>query len=108
MKEIVTWAWSVEEKRMVHIDSVQRGYDCGCICLKCGKPLNARKGENNTHSFAHRPEDGLCGGLGESSIHQLAKQIICEEKKVMFPSLGHLIPKGIKFFDLADEVKDTE
>ena len=108
MKEIVTWAWSVEEKRMVHIDSVQRGYDCGCICLKCGKPLNARKGDVNQHSFAHQSEYGLCGGLGESSIHQLAKQIICEEKKVMFPSLGHLIPKGIKFFESVESEKEKK
>ena len=108
MNEIVTWAWSVKEKRMVHIESVPRGYNCGCICKKCGKPLNARKGDVNQHSFAHQSEDGSCGGLGESSIHQLAKQIICDEKKVMFPSLGRLIPKGIQFFKSVEPEKEIK
>ena len=99
MSEIVTWAWSEHKKKMVHIDSVPNGHKCGCICKKCGKPLNARQGGKNEHSFAHRSEDGLCRGLGESSIHYLAKQIICEEKKLMFPSCGNVVLKGIKNFE---------
>ena len=108
MNEIVTWAWSEEKQRMVHVDRVPNGYNCGCICKRCGKPLNARQGESNEHSFAHQSEDGACGGLGESSIHQLAKQIICEEKKVMFPSFGRLILKGIKFFDSVESEKEIK
>lgn len=108
MSEIVTWAWHEEKHRMVHIDNdnVSRGFDCGCICDKCGKPLNARRGEKNKHSFAHRPEDGDCHGMGESSIHLLAKQVICEEKKVMLPSFGYVIPQGLLEFESV-EPEDT-
>ena len=98
MSEIVTWAWSVEKQEMVHIDSVQNGYKCGCICKKCGKPLSARQGEVNAYSFAHQKEDGECHSLGESSIHQLAKQLISREKKIMLPPLGN-ISRGIKYFE---------
>ena len=98
MSEIVTWAWSVEKQEMVHIDSVQNGHKCGCICRNCKQPLNARQGKVNEHSFAHQKEDGECQKLGESSIHQLAKQLISREKKIMLPPLGN-ISQGIKYFE---------
>ena len=81
MSEIVTWAWSEEKQKMVHIDDVDvhNGLNCRCICTKCKKPLVARQGGKNAHSFAHQSEDGMCVGAGESSIHYLAKQIISEE-----------------------------
>ena len=109
MSEIVTWAWSEEKHEMVHIDSVPNGHKCGCICLKCRKPLNARQGKVNEHSFAHQSEDGSCVGLGESSIHQLAKQVIYEEKKIMLPQCGRIIQRGVKNFDcvkLEETIKD--
>ena len=101
MSEIVTWAWSEEKHKMVHIDDadVHNGLDCRCICTKCKKPLVARQGKKNAHSFAHQSEDGLCVGAGESSIHYLAKQIICEEKRIMLPSCGRVIHQGIKTFE---------
>ena len=111
MSEIVTWAWHEEKHRMVHIDSVPNGFGCGCICGKCGKPLNARQGEKNEHSFAHRPEDGDCHCLGESSIHQLAKQVICEERRIKHPSFGRVIIKSVKFFEKVEPeyyIKDYE
>lgn len=99
MNEIVTWAWSEERNKMVHIDDVHNGLNCRCICTKCKKPLVARQGKKNEHSFAHQSEDGTCFGAGESSIHYLTKQIICEEKKIMLPSCGRDILKGIKKFE---------
>lgn len=97
--KILTWAISNKENRMKHIDDVPKGYDCDCICPKCRKQLNARQGDKNIHSFAHRPEDGTCVGFGEASIHRLAKQLIAEEKKLMFPSFGNVIVGGLKTFE---------
>ena len=87
---LVTWAYSTIEKKLVHVDSVPNGYDCGCICVSCKKLLSARQGGNNEHSFAHRSnmDEQDCHYFPESTIHSLAKQIIKEEKKVMFPSNG--------------------
>ena len=104
---IFTWAYSKIEKKMVHIDSVPNGYNCECICPKCDKPLNARQGKVNEHSFAHKPEDGFCIGYGEASIHKLAKQLIAEKKCVMFPS-GQNIKEGLKTFEKVELEKSIE
>ena len=104
---IFTWAYSKIEKKMVHIDSVPNGYKCECICPKCDKPLNARQGKVNEHSFAHKPEDGFCIGYGEASIHKLAKQLIAEKKCVMFPS-GQNIKEGLKTFEKVELEKSIE
>ena len=99
MNEIVTWAWNVEAQRMLHIDSVIRGDNCGCICKRCNKYLSARQGGKNRHSFAHQADDGECNFLGESSIHLLAKQLICDEKRIMVPSFERIIPQGMIEFE---------
>ncbi len=105
-KIIMTWAYSTIDNHMKYVDSVPNGYNCGCVCTCCGKPLNARQGEVNEHSFAHRKEDGECGWGPESSLHSLAKQIIADNKKVMVPPCGGIFSgRLLEFVKVETEIR---
>ncbi len=71
-----------QENQYVFIDDVPNGYACNCLCPSCKQPLNARNGGTiKEHSFAHQPGSDCVKGV-ETVIHQLAKEIILEEKKI--------------------------
>lgn len=94
--------------RPVHIEDAVRGLQCDCVCSACKRPLVARKGSRR-HSFAHYPEDvkRSCVAAGESYLHQLAKEVLAEERYIFRPKmvanddLGELVlkPAGRIAFD---------
>ena len=73
------------ENKIVYIGDLDKrlfnGYKCGCFCPNpaCRKPLSARQGEHNQHSFAHQKGDEDCGHAYESSIHLLAKELLTKK-----------------------------
>lgn len=70
--------------RLVHVDEVQRGLACECVCPGCGAQLVARKGEKKQHHFAHAG-GADCAGARMTALHMLAQQILEAEKQVMLP-----------------------
>jgi hypothetical protein len=103
--------------RIVSIDAVVRGLACDCFCLKCGADLVAAKGEIYRHHFRHHVERGVCVGARETSIHQFAKQIICDRLFVALPDpigtmtqatpecrLDYAIPDVLASYDTGDTV----
>ena len=52
---VFSWAENAEGK-MVHVDDVPRGLNCGCTCPNCHEVLLARHGEVKEHGFAHHSE----------------------------------------------------
>jgi len=58
---------------LVHIDSVESGLACGCVCSVCSSPLLARKGKKNIHHFSHNG-DSNCNP--ETVLHWLGKQLL--------------------------------
>jgi hypothetical protein len=71
---------------IVHIENVESGGECNCMCLDCKSPLIAVKGSIRQHHFRHKDVNECKGGL-ESAIHQAAKQIIIEKKQIKLPEL---------------------
>lgn len=69
---------------IVHIDHVERGKHCCCICPSCKLPLMAVKGNQKQHHFRHANHNECEYGL-ESSIHIIAKQIIVEKQEITLP-----------------------
>ncbi|MGE3319853.1 MAG: hypothetical protein AB7I18_11220 [Candidatus Berkiella sp.] len=69
---------------LVHINDVERGKKCGCICPGCKAPLKAAKGSKIQHHFKHDGIDECKGGL-ESAIHMAAKKIIKEKMQFTIP-----------------------
>lgn len=83
MNELV---FAIKNDKLVSIDDVEKGVQCGCICPCCGEKLVARKGTKNSHHFAH--ESGTDCDYGyETSLHRLAKEIMQELEYVVLPSV---------------------
>jgi len=74
------------EGRIVHVDEVPRGAECGCRCPACDGPLIARQGDVRGWHFAHR-QDADCEGAVENALHRAAKQLLHDESGLMLPKL---------------------
>ena len=84
---------------LVHIDSVESGNACNCICPKCQKSLCAkkkRKLDGHQSHFAHS-KDSDCHGYYMTTLHLLAEQIIQEEKAVMAPAYKEIKEQRLSF-----------
>lgn len=71
---------------LVHIDEVENGLLCGCICPDCETPLVAYNNPKNkkANHFQHKSKVS-CSNAYETALHYLAKQIILETKTLTVP-----------------------
>lgn len=101
------------------ISEVPSGYGCNCVCPECFKPMVARKGVRNAHSFAHRwdADQANCTHGPESVLHRIAKQIMEHRRSILFPDvvvedeLGPLVVAGarkVEFDTVLLEQRDGE
>lgn len=99
---VFSWAENAEGK-MVHVDDVPRGLNCGCTCPNCHERLLARHGEVNEHGFAHHSETRganlkICYMV---IMYKLAEQIIQTKKRIHAPSYyGIFKETDIEFQDV--------
>ncbi len=77
-------AYGLKDGRLTHIDVVDRGKACGCVCPACGAPLVAHKGEKVAHHFKHQG-DQSCPYVTETTLHLLAKEIVEEGRTFRIP-----------------------
>ena len=76
--------YGLRDGTLVSANEVQRGLACGCICPTCKGTLVAKKGSYRAAHFAHFDIED-CGGWLETVVHQRAKALLVEEKKMMLP-----------------------
>lgn len=99
---IFSWAEDANGK-MVHVDSVRQGLNCGCTCPCCHERLQARHGKIREHGFAHHSDNRganlkICYMV---IMYKLAEQIIQQEKKIRVPSYYGIFKGGdIEFTDV--------
>lgn len=100
----IVFSWAEDAYgRMVHVDTVSRGLQCGCRCPYCHEPLLARQGGKNEHGFAHHSETRqarleICYMV---TLYKLAEQIIREQKHIYVPSYYGIFPvMDISFVDV--------
>ena len=74
----------IKEGALVFIDEVDNGLNCGCVCPHCKGVLIAKKGEKNSHHFAHH-KTANCGQGVETALHLLGKEIIKTQCCVTLP-----------------------
>jgi hypothetical protein len=76
--------FGLRDGQLCHIDEVERGLRCGCVCPGCEAPLVARLGAKNAHHFAHA-SGAACEGAYESALHLAAKAVLQEEMHIVLP-----------------------
>ena len=93
--------------RLVHIETVPNGSNCGCICPCCHKELIAKNnGQIREIHFAHKGD--VCNAYYETTLHLLAKEIIKDYKTVMLPSYKILKAWRVRFKEVeVEERKDN-
>ncbi|TXH05775.1 MAG: DNA helicase II [Nevskiaceae bacterium] len=89
--------YALKGGRIVHIDEVERGEACNCICPACHGVLVARKGEERAHCFAHK-SIGHCEFSAETTLHKLAKQIIASAQIINTPALNYVVNIPFPFY----------
>ena len=74
-KNLLTYALDSSNK-LKHVDAVENGMSCGCVCPCCKEKLMAKNGgTKRMHHFAH--VSGVdCEGAYETMLHLLAKERI--------------------------------
>lgn len=105
-----TYALSVVTQRLVHIDEVDNGLKCKCICPCCKQSMIANQGEKNQHYFSHERKAGTnidvtkCRNI---TMHYVALHIIAENKSVMMPPYFNIEKsKRIEFAEVEIEKRN--
>mgnify|MGYP004627519257 CR=1 FL=1 len=75
-----------DTNKLVFVDDVLNGLQCGCICPHCKKALVAKNaGQKNEHHFAHY-NGADCVGARMTALHLMAQNILQTTKQVMLPA----------------------
>jgi hypothetical protein len=82
--------YALLDDRLVHVDTVESGAACGCICPGCKAPMIARKGAVRRHHFAHASGKGC----GESGMHLAAKYLLRDR---LVAALAHRVPVNYRW-----------
>lgn len=82
--------------KLLGVSEVKSGLACDCVCVSCGRNLQANKGDKVSHYFSHDPsaETMACESAFETSIHWMAKQILSEDGCSIFPGLTLSVSKS--------------
>lgn len=78
--------YGLRGNELIHIDNVEKGLACNCVCPHCRTQLVAKKGEHNVKHFAHYNLNDCNHGI-ETALHLMAKDIIARHLKLFVPYL---------------------
>lgn len=83
--------FGLKGNKIVHIETVDSGLLCKCVCPYCHNNLVAKKGKKNIHHFAHISMTGAeindCSYGNQTALHIIAKEILLNDKFIMLPVL---------------------
>lgn len=82
--------WGLKDGIIVHVNDVENGLSCSCICPACETPLIAFNNPKNIRANHFRHKRIInCQNAYETALHYLAKQIISEIKIVIVPDVKY-------------------
>lgn len=70
------------------LSTEEKGEKCNCTCPGCGSILIAKLGQKNQWHFAHKGTQCNIASAQQTAIHMLAKEIIYDKKKLLFPGIS--------------------
>ncbi|MGV2989570.1 competence protein CoiA family protein [Vibrio sp. E150_011] len=78
--------FGIKDGKIVHVDEVPNGNQCGVNCPSCQQPLIAKNGGNKvTHHFSHERGHRCPSYAPMTYLHLYAQRLIENEKKVVLP-----------------------
>ena len=104
-KKQLNLTYALKDGVITHIETVERGLKCGCVCPACGKPLVAKKGTVMMHHFAHHAGQNCEYGY-ETSLHLAAKEILSHARKIMLPPVYVHLPDSPRRDELLFEERE--
>ena len=99
----IQFEYGIRDGRVVSISEIkpeEYGLRCKCVCPGCGAPLIANLGKIKQKHFSHKGEACDIAAAQQTALHMLAKEIIEDSKKLLFP--GVFIEKD----DYTDDIED--
>ncbi|MBK8610351.1 MAG: hypothetical protein IPL84_10510 [Chitinophagaceae bacterium] len=94
------FCWGLKNGEIVHVDNVENGLACKCVCPDCETPLIAfNRKENKRKSHFQHQNEGNCTNAYETALHYLAKQIILKSKRLTVPVLIYRQASHAFFYD---------
>lgn len=90
----------------VYIKDALRGSACNCFCPGCKQPLEARKGNERAHHFAHKSNGINCEHGFQSALHYMAKDLFMEMQYFTFVKNGKPVQYEIDSVELECRVNE--
>ena len=90
----------------VYIQDALRGAACNCFCPGCKQPLEARKGNERVHHFAHKNNGINCEHGFQSALHYMAKDIFMELEYLVFIKNGKQVQYKIDSVELECKINE--
>ena len=90
----------------VYIKDALRGAACNCFCPGCKQPLEARKGNERAHHFAHKNNGINCEHGFQSALHYMAKDLFMEMQYLTFVKNGKPVQYKIDSVELECRVNE--
>lgn len=81
---LIYWGVCPDTGELLSIKDVQRGLACNCVCAACGERLEAKKGEVNTHHFAHEHNNDCYYGA-EIAVYRALYEKLNKKKQFYIP-----------------------
>jgi hypothetical protein len=81
----IQFLYGLHYGELVHVDEVNSGKVCECVCLQCKRPLIARKGPKLRAHFQHAATEVACNPTPESLVHRYAKEQIAKRQRLRLP-----------------------
>ncbi len=76
--------YGLKDGKLIHINDVDSGLECGCICPACSHLLVAKKGQDKKFHFAHH-ESRECEFGFETTIRFMARNILDRLRIIILP-----------------------
>lgn len=84
---MATLTYGIKDRKLHHVDEVEQGLKCECICPNCKEKLIARQGDINEHHFAHVAKECDITIAQEAAVRYMAKEILDEQKQIKLPQV---------------------
>lgn len=75
---------ALKDDKIVTIDEVERGLECGCVCIHCHARLKARKGDEREHHFAHHDGQGTMACY-ENAFRVATREAFLKSGEIQLP-----------------------